>query len=383
MRTGERERERGGERCVHPEPPQRTLPGPPSLPSAALRGDPTPLPPSPSAGARSGPPRLLGPSSEQGPSSCCWGGGAVAGDPGCGWDRVAACQAIRLHVEEVLDALGADRALALVLLSHRLLLGPGEMHLLGGRLRLVAGRGAAGEGGGVFVVDELDLRRAEGDSGQEPGPDACPGRILAEPLTSSSGFSSPSPTCSSGTFRRRRVLAGFLRRMEPRDSSVMLWICVGQSQPREWGRRGLGRAEPSLQPRLPGRTRAQSCGAQFTTGPARAVLRPHLPLPLVLGEVHLLEDLGALLHHQRLLVGVGGDVALVLGGGTHKKPWGRASCTHCSWTGPACLRKPKVPTVLCVPLWGCVPVCLAVPPSQRAARIPSQHSPSPPPPPPQ
>lgn len=42
-------------------------------------------------------------------------------------------------------------------------------------------------------------------------------------LTSSSGFSSLSPTCSSG--RRRWVLGGFLRRMEPRDSSVMLWIC--------------------------------------------------------------------------------------------------------------------------------------------------------------
>lgn len=52
-------------------------------------------------------------------------------------------------------------------------------------------------------------------------------------LTSSSGFSSLSPTCSSGTLRRKRVLVGFLRRMEPRDSSVMLWI---------WGAEGRGEA---------------------------------------------------------------------------------------------------------------------------------------------
>lgn len=31
---------------------------------------------------------------------------------------------------------------------------------------------------------------------------------------------------------------------------------------------------------------------------------PYLPFPLVLGEVHLFKDLRALLHHQRLLVGV-------------------------------------------------------------------------------
>lgn len=38
----------------------------------------------------------------------------------------------------------------------------------------------------------------------------------------------------------------------------------------------------------------------------------HLPLPLVLGEVHLLEDLGTLLHHQCLFVGVSRDVTLML-----------------------------------------------------------------------
>lgn len=43
-------------------------------------------------------------------------------------------------------------------------------------------------------------------------------------LTSSSGFSSLSQAVSSGTLRRSRVLAGFFLRMEPRDSSVMLWI---------------------------------------------------------------------------------------------------------------------------------------------------------------
>lgn len=42
--------------------------------------------------------------------------------------------------------------------------------------------------------------------------------------TSSSGFSSLSPAVSSGTLRRSRVLAGFFLRIEPRDSSVILWI---------------------------------------------------------------------------------------------------------------------------------------------------------------
>jgi len=214
------------------------------------------------------------PSLKQGASWCCRGP-ACARPQGCGWDGVATCRAIRLHVEEVLDALRADGALALVLLSDRLLLGPGEMHLLGGRLHLISrGLGATGEGRGIFVVDELDLQRGEGRGGQGPGPATCPGPILAQPLTSSSGFSSPSPTCSSGTLRRRRVLAGFLRRMEPRDSSVMLWICAGQGQPGEQGRRGLGQAAPSLQPRLPGRMSVQSHGAAWpATRPPR---RPDL-----------------------------------------------------------------------------------------------------------
>lgn len=171
--------------------------------------------------------------------SCSEQGGAHGPLPGHG-DTAAAHGAVRLHVEEVLDALGADRALALVLLGHGLLLGPGEMHLLRGRLRLFSwGLGAAGEGGGVFVVDELDLRQSRGVVGRgwqklgTPSPPSPAGHGT-RCLTSSSGFSSPSPTCSSGTLRRRRVLAGFLRRMEPRDSSVMLWICTG------WGQRTAG-----------------------------------------------------------------------------------------------------------------------------------------------
>lgn len=47
---------------------------------------------------------------------------------------------------------------------------------------------------------------------------------LPELHTSSSGFSSLSPAVSSGTLRRSRVLAGFFLRIEPRDSSVILWI---------------------------------------------------------------------------------------------------------------------------------------------------------------
>lgn len=53
---------------------------------------------------------------------------------------------------------------------------------------------------------------------------AATSQSQSQPLTSSSGFSSLSPAVSSGTLRRSRVLAGFFLRMEPRDSSVMLWI---------------------------------------------------------------------------------------------------------------------------------------------------------------
>lgn len=238
----------------------------PSLADAGLRGDPTPPPTQPFPRGKLRAAGLLDPllrarTKLELPGPCLHpagrGGQAWLGMWGTGGNWVAACGAVRLHVEEVLDALRADRALALVLLGDRFLLGPGEMHLLRCRLHLVTrGLGAAGEGGGVFVMDKLDLQRGEWDRGQGPGPAACLSPILAQPLTSSSGFSSPSPTCSSGTLRRRRVLAGFLRRMEPRDSSVMLWICVGQGQPGERGRGGLGWADPSLQPWLPSRMSA-------------------------------------------------------------------------------------------------------------------------------
>lgn len=312
----EKERERRGERQVCTLSPRSArCPGTLSLIGAGLHGDPTPPPTQPLCRGKLRPPGLPYPPPPQSkerasaaralPAPAWPGWAGMAGAVGRRWDRVTACGAVRLHVEEVLDALRADRALALVLLGDRLLLGPGEMHLLGGRLHLVAGGlGTAGEGGGVFVVDELDLQRGEGNGGQGPGPAACPSPVPAQRLTSSSGFSSPSPTCSSGTLRRRRVLAGFLRRMEPRDSSVMLWICAGQGQPGEQGRRGLGRADPSLQPRLRHRMSVQSHGAARPVAqpprgpdPTQAVLHPHLPLPLILGEVHLLEDLGALLHH--------------------------------------------------------------------------------------
>lgn len=59
------------------------------------------------------------------------------------------------------------------------------------------------------------------------------------PRTSSSGFSL-SPTCSSGTLSLRQALVGFLRRMEPRDSSVMLWI---------WEAGGDGARDPGPPPR--------------------------------------------------------------------------------------------------------------------------------------
>lgn len=56
-------------------------------------------------------------------------------------------------------------------------------------------------------------------------------------------------------------------------------------------------------------------------GPAESCLRyglvdvntgSYLPLTLVLGQVDLFEHLRPLFHHQGLLVGVGGDVAVVL-----------------------------------------------------------------------
>lgn len=80
--------------------------------------------------------------------------------------------------------------------------------------------------------------RGKGEWWAGPGASYLHGCVLVQPLTSSSGFSSPSAACSSGTFRRRRVLAGFLRRMEPRDSSVMLWICA-----REVSKKGIGAQE--------------------------------------------------------------------------------------------------------------------------------------------
>lgn len=41
-------------------------------------------------------------------------------------------------------------------------------------------------------------------------------------------------------------------------------------------------------------------------------LRHYLSLPLCPGELHLLEHLRALLHHQGLLVSKGGDITVVL-----------------------------------------------------------------------
>lgn len=74
-----------------------------------------------------------------------------------------ASRPLRLHAEEVLDALGGDRTGALILLCHRLVLGPGEMHLLGISLALPLrllprGRRAAGAAGSALVVDQLHLR---------------------------------------------------------------------------------------------------------------------------------------------------------------------------------------------------------------------------------
>lgn len=55
--------------------------------------------------------------------------------------------------------------------------------------------------------------------------------------------------------------------------------------------------------------------------------RPYLTFTLGLGEMHLLEDLRPLLHHQRLLIGVGRDVTLVL--------WKRLGVRKgsCQWAG--------------------------------------------------
>lgn len=58
--------------------------------------------------------------------------------------------------------------------------------------------------------------------------------------------------------------------------------------------------------------------------------RCYLAFPLSLGQVHLLEDQGPLLHHQGLLIRVGRDVALVL--------WakeGAMSACNGGWNGGA------------------------------------------------
>lgn len=46
--------------------------------------------------------------------------------------------------------------------------------------------------------------------------------------------------------------------------------------------------------------------------PAWGARPAYLSLPLSLGQVDLLQHLRSLLHHQGLLVGVGGDVAVML-----------------------------------------------------------------------
>ena len=47
---------------------------------------------------------------------------------------------------------------------------------------------------------------------------------------------------------------------------------------------------------------------------------PYLSLPLVAGQLHLLQHLGPLLHDQGLLIGEGGDVAVVLRGDKSNGP---------------------------------------------------------------
>ena len=76
---------------------------------------------------------------------------------------------VRLHAEEVLDALRGDRTGALVLLCHRFVLGPGKMHFLWVclplPLRLLPWRwGAARAAGSTLVMDQLHLRDARSDS---------------------------------------------------------------------------------------------------------------------------------------------------------------------------------------------------------------------------
>lgn len=77
-------------------------------------------------------------------------------------------------------------------------------------------------------MDQLHLKEGDCSAGDSSGSQRLcshlPEPTHPQSLTSSSGFSSLSPAVSSGTLRRSRVLAGFFLRMEPRDSSVMLWI---------------------------------------------------------------------------------------------------------------------------------------------------------------
>lgn len=82
--------------------------------------------------------------------------------------------------------------------------------------------------------------------------------------------------------------------------------------------------------------------------PTQPILQPHLPLPLILGEVHLFEDLGTLLHHQCLLIGVGRDVTLMLWGEQKKFGAGLALV-------PAPSMAQHVPVVLCPSMVLCAP----------------------------
>lgn len=68
------------------------------------------------------------------------------------------------------------------------------------------------------------------------------------------------------------------------------------------------------QRRGPVPTAPRAEGAQGAAPAPVATPRTHLPLLLRLGQLHLLQHLGPLLHDQRLLVGEGGDVVLNLEG---------------------------------------------------------------------
>lgn len=96
----------------------------------------------------------------------------------------------------------------------------------------------------------------------------------------------------------------------------------------------------------PAPSRAASCLRQGVRAP-----RTHLPLPLCLGQLHLLQHLRPLLHDQCLLVGERGDVAINLEGPRAQKSANGCEMGSCYHTAPLARCLGSCPNNRFLPQW--------------------------------